>query len=452
MTDRDGSWLVEVSPGETRAALVDADGALVELQVERMGRQEIVDSIHLGRVVRVDKAMGAAFVDIGAAQPGFLGKTKTATEGETLIVQVLRAAGGGKGALLTSAPVLAGYRLSLNPGRPGIHWPREWHGDKAALAAMLERIAPDGMGLSPRRKAADAGEDALRDEAAQLAAAWRDVLESAKTAKPPALLLPAPGLGARIMRDAAGPVRIDDPQICARLKEAAPPDLKGMLTLYKGQTPLFEESGVEAQIEAALAPVVEMPGGASLVIEDTAALTAIDVNMGGSGGRLPTDSAILKTNQAAARAAARQIRLRNIGGLVVVDFISMKNKGHRRTVVEAMRREMRGDPVRHDVLGMTPAGLVEITRQRVGRPLAALYTRPRTAVPSPLPEAEACAALRAAVRTAWTGKPVLLASPDVVAALEGKLAPALAEVNRRLGRQLELRAEPGREGFEFLSG
>jgi hypothetical protein len=195
-----------------------------------------------------------------------------------------------------------------------------------------------------------------------------------------------------------------------------------------------------------------MPGGASLVIEGTEALCAIDVNMGGSGGRLPSEAAILKTNQAAARMAARQIRLRNIGGLIVIDFISMKNKGNRRTVVEAMRREMRGDPVRHDVLGMTPAGLVEITRQRAGRPLSALYTRPRTTAPAPLPEAEACAALRAALRTGWTGKPVLVASPEVIAALKGLLAPALDDVNRRLGQDLELRAAPGREGFEFLSG
>ncbi len=452
MTDRDGRWLIEVSPGETRAALVDGDGVLTELRVERLGRPEIVDSIHLGRVVRVDKAMGAAFVDFGAAQPGFLGKTKTATEGEKIVVQVIRAAGGGKGALLTAAPVLAGHRLALNPTRPGIHWPRDWHGDKAVLAAVLERIAPDGMGLTPRRRAADAGEAVLRAEAGQLAAAWQDVLDSAKTAKPPALLLPAPGLGARIMREAAGPVHIDHPETCARLKEAAPPDLKGALSLYKGQAPLFEEFGVEEQIEAALAPHVEMSGGAGLVIEDTEALTAIDVNMGGSGGRLPSEAAILKANQAAARMAARQIRLRNIGGLIVIDFISMKNKGNRRTVVEAVRREMRGDPVRHDVLGMTPAGLVEITRQRVGRKLAALYTLPRTTVPMPLPEAEACAALRAALRTGWTGKPVLLGSADLIAALKGPLAPALDDVNRRLGRDLELRAEPGREGFDFLSG
>ncbi len=447
----DGEWLVEVSPGETRAALVDGDGTLVELRIERLGREEIVGSIHLGRVTRVDKAMGAAFVEIGDVQPGFLGKVKTAREGEKLIVQVLRAAGGGKGAVLTAAPVLEGRLVSLTPTRAGVTWPRDWHGDRAGLQAVLDRIAPDGMGVVPHRAAAGADESALRDEAARLAAAWDDVTAAAKRAKPPALLRPAPGLTARILREAAGPVRIDDPRAYNALKEEAAPTLKELLSLYKGQAPLFEQYGIEAQIETALAPGVALPGGAGLVIEETEALTAIDVNMGGSGGRLPSQAAILEANRAAARAAARQIRLRNLGGLIVVDFISMKGKAGRRDIVEAMRRAMRGDPVRHDVLGMTPAGLVEITRQRIGRTLAALHLRPRTAARAPLPEAEACAALRAATRAAWTGRPVLAAAPEIVAALEGTLASALAEAGRRLGRDLELRAEPGRQGFEILS-
>jgi len=448
----DTQWLIEVSPAETRAALVDADGALLELRVERLGREDVVGSIRLGRVTRVDKAMGAAFVEIGEAQPGFLGKTKAATEGEKIVVQVIRAAGGGKGALLTASPALPGYLLSLMPARAGVHWPRDWHGDRAALAAALERIAPAGMGLAPHPRAIDADESALRAEAEELAATWRDVLQRAETAKPPALLRPAPGLCETILREAAGPVRIDHPQTHGRLRDGVRGGLKDLLVLYRGQTPLFEEFGVEEQVEAALAPAVAMPGGAGLVIEATEALTAVDVNMGGSGGRLPSEAAILETNKAAALAAARQIRLRNIGGLIVIDFISMKNKGNRRAVVEAMRRAMRADPVHHDVLGMTPAGLVEITRQRTGRPLAALYLRPRAAASAPLPDAEACAALRAAVRAPWTGKPVLAGSPELIAALEGPLAAALEEVNRKLGQKLELRAEPGRDGFDMLSG
>ena len=448
---RDATWLVEVSPGETRAALVDGRGQLIELQVERLGRPEIVGSIHLGRVTRVDQGMGAAFVEFGDSQPGFLGKAKGVTEGEKLVVQVIRAAGGGKGAVLTANPVLTGHFLMLDAMRPGIRWPRDWHGDKAETAAALERIAPEDAGLTPRQGAAGAGEALLRADLEALLRDWAEIRGAAGKARPPAELMPAPALPLRILRDAAGPVVVDHPQVHARLKETGPA-VAGRLELYKGDAPLFEEFGVEEQIEAALAPRVEMQGGASLVVEETEALIAIDVNMGGSGGRLPSESATLKANQAAVREAARQIRLRNIGGLIVIDFISMKNKGNRRTIVEAMRREMRGDPVRHDVLGMTPAGLVEITRQRAGRPLAALFARPRTAAPEPLPDAEACAALRAALRQSWSGRPALAARPAVIEALQGPLAPALDEVNRRLGQPLELRAEPGREGFGILSG
>lgn len=452
---REAAWLIEFSPGETRAALVDEQGRLIEMQVERMGESEIVGSIHLGRVTRVEKGIGAAFVEFGDKGPGFLGKAKTVTEGQALIVQVIRAAGGGKGAVLTVNPVLPGRYLSLDATRPGVHWPRgKWEGDRTELAALLEEIAPEGSGLAPGPLAAEAEPDTLKAEAGRLAALWKEIAEKA-AAKPPLVLRNAPVLADRILREARGPVVMDDPKGFSRVKAAANremPDLAAALELYKGKTALFEESGVEEQLDEALSPRVGMPGGASLVIEETEALTAIDVNMGGSGGRAQSDNAIRKANEAAAREVARQIRLRNIGGLIVIDFISMKNKAHRKQLVELLRREMRGDPVRHDVLGMTPAGLVEITRQRTGRPLAALFARPARHVTRPMPEAQACAALRAALRRSWSGKTVLAADPAIVEALEGPLAPALEEVNRRLGLALEMAAEPGRGGYEFRQG
>jgi Rne/Rng family ribonuclease len=453
---REAAWLIEFSPGETRAALVDGQDRLIEMQVERMGECEIVGSIHLGRVTRVEKGIGAAFIEFGDKEPGFLGKAKNVTEGQALIAQVIRAAGNGKGAVLTVNPELPGRYLSLDVMRPGIHWPRgKWEGDRTELASLLEEIAPDGSGIAPRPLAAAMGPDVLKAEADRLAAAWQEIGEKAAGSKPPLELLAAPALVDRILREAHGPVVMDDPKIFSRVKVAADrdmPDLAAALELYKGKTALFEETGVEEQLDEALGPRVAMPGGASLVIEETEALTAIDVNMGGSGGRMQSDNAIVKANDAAARAVARQIRLRNIGGLIVVDFISMKNKAHRKQLVELLRREMRDDPVRNDVLGMTPAGLVEITRQRTGRPLATLFARPARRAMRPLPEAQACAALRAALRRSWSGKTVMAADPAIVEALEGPLAPALEEVNRRLGLALELAAEPGRGGYEFRQG
>ncbi len=453
---REAAWLIEFSPGETRAALVDGQDRLIEMQVERMGEREIVGSIHLGRVTRVEKGIGAAFIEFGDKEPGFLGKAKTVTEGQALIVQVIRAAGGGKGAVLTVNPELPGRYLALDAMRPGIHWPRgKWEGDRTELAALLEEIAPEGSGITPGPLAATMDPNTLKAETDRLTALWKEIERKAAASKPPLALRDAPALVDRILREARGPVVMDDPKSFSRVKVAADrdmPDLAAALELYKGKTALFEESGVEEQLDEALSPRVAMPGGASLVIEETEALTAIDVNMGGSGGRAQSDNAIRRANEAAAREVARQIRLRNIGGLIVVDFISMKNKAHRKQLVELLRREMRDDPVRNDVLGMTPAGLVEITRQRAGHPLATLFARPARRATRPRPDAQACAALRAALRRSWSGKTVLAADPAIVEALEGPLAPALEEVNRRLGLALELAAEPGRGGYEFRQG
>lgn len=453
---RETTWLIEFSPGETRAALIDEKSRLIEMQVERMGESETVGSIHLGRVTRVEKGIGAAFVEFGDKEPGFLGKAKNVTEGQAVIVQVIRAAGGGKGAVLTVNPELPGRYLSLDATRPGIHWPRgKWEGDRAELAALLEEIAPEGSGVSPGPLAPAVEPDALKAETDRLAAAWKEIRGKAASSKPPAELLASPALIDRVLRQARGPVVMDDPKHFSATRTMAErdmPDLADALELYMGKTPLFEETGVEEQLHEALSPRVEMPGGASLVIEETEALTAVDVNMGGSGGRAQSDNAIRGANDAAVREAARQIRLRNIGGLIVVDFISMKNKTHRKQLVELLRREMRDDPVRHDVLGMTPAGLVEITRQRTGRPLAALFARPARRAMRQLPEARACEALRDALRRPWSGKTVLVADPAIVEALEGPLAPALEEVNRKLGQALELLAEPGRGSYEFRQG
>lgn len=448
--------LIEVSPGETRAATLDHRDRLSGLEVERLGDAPVTGAVHLGRVVRVEKGMGAAFVEIGAEQPGFLGKMRDVTEGQAVIVQVVRPAGGGKGAVLTAAPVLPGRYVSLDATRPGIHFPPRWPGDRSDLAATLEALAPAESGLAPHPGAAEAGDAALRSEIAHLVEVWAGIRERAATAKAPAELLPAPRLVDRVLREAEGRIVIDDPREFTRIRgiaEKRMPELAGALELWRGDAALFEAAGVEEQIEAALAREVPLPGGGSLLIEETEALCAVDVNMGGAGGRLPSEAAILKANQAAAREAARQIRLRNIGGLIVIDFISMRNKTHRRTLVEALRREMRDDPVRHDVLGLTPGGLVEITRQRAGSPLAGWFARRERRSPEMLPEAAACAALRAALRRSWSGKPVLAASPAVVEALKGPLAPALEEVSRRLGQPLDLRAEPGRghDGYEILS-
>lgn len=446
-------WLIDFSPGEIRAACLDEAGRLVEMRIERLGEAEIVGSIHLGRITRIEKSIGAAFVEFGDKHPGFLGKAKNVTEGQAIVVQVVRAAGAGKGAILTGNPVIPGRFLALHAASPGIHWPKgKLEGDRAGLAALLAEIAPEESGIVPGPLAGSADPELLKAELERLSAEWRRVKEAAAKAKPPALLHTAPGILDHILREARGTVVMNDPERFSATRAAARtemPDLFEHLVLYKGDAPLFDEYGVEEQLDEALSRRVELAGGASLAIDETEALTAVDVNMGGAGIGAKADNAIRSVNQAAARELARQIRLRNLGGLIVVDFISMKNKAHRKQLVELLRREMRDDPVRHDVLGITPGGLVEITRRRIGRPLADFFAYRQAPARPPLPAAQCCAALRDALGRPWSPRTVLAANPRIVDLLQGRFRPALDEVNRRLGVALELVPEPERDGYEF---
>jgi Rne/Rng family ribonuclease len=449
------SILIEASPGETRAAFVDGEGRLVGLQIERMGDESLIGAICRGRVTRIEKATQVAFVDIGLPSPGLINRALGLHEGEMLTVQVVRDAWGDKGAAVTANVALTGRYLVLRPAEGGIHWPR-------ALSARarcdyeddVAEIANEGEGLTLRSNLPLAAGGALAAEAHRLREAWKDICGRAKAADRPALLLPAPGLAERLIRDEApaGAVVVDDRKLVASLaslaKETAP-DLAGRIAFHDGRRPLFEETGVDDQIAEALSRRVDLPRGASLVFDELEALTAIDVNMGGAGVGRGSDDAILTFNRAAAAEAARQIMLRNIGGLIVIDFVSMRNKGNRRHLVEAVRRAFASDRVTVDVLGMTPAGLVEVTRQRRGRSLASLVCMPVAREIDLQPEAVACAALRAALRSLGGGRPVLRCRPAVGAALRGRLAPALAETERRLGQTLELRDDPSCRAFEL---
>ena len=446
--------LIEVSPGETRAALVDGSGRLAEFMVERMGRESLVGAVVLGRVLRVEKGLDAAFVEIGAARPGFLRRAPDVHEGAAVLVQVTRDAAGDKGAGLAWRPTMIGRYLAITPGRDGVNWSRGIRGgrERARLEETIEAFAREDEGLAVRAHALEADGDMLAAEADRLRTRWRDIEVAAAAAKPPATLLSAPGLIETLLRDrAGGEVVLDDRAALAKaetLVGEAMPDLDGCLEFHAGPVPLFAAAGIEEQLDAALARTVDLPAGGRLTFDRTEALTAVDVDAGSAGGRKSAAAAGLAVNLEAAAEAARQITLRNIGGLIVIDFISMRDKGNRRKVVEAVRRAFRGVAVATDVLGMTAAGLVEITRRRAGPSLGETMLRSEDPAPNLDPEAAACAALRAALRQTGAGRPVLEASPRVIGALEGVLAPALAETNRRLGQALELRSDPGHDCFD----
>ena len=227
------------------------------------------------------------------------------------------------------------------------------------------------------------------------------------------------------------------------------PDLEAQIIHHGGDQSLFTERGVDEQIDEALDRCVSLPSGVNLTIDPTEALTAIDVNLGGATTGGNQEEVCTRANLEAIPLVARQIVLRNLAGLVVIDFISMKNRSNRQRIVEALRKALRArDDGAVDVLGMTAAGLVEVTRQRSGPALADYFTSRQA--PTPDPEALACAALRDALRMRGPGRPVLLATPEVIAALDGPLTTALVETGRQLGQPLVLRPDNRQSGFEIV--
>ncbi len=450
-------FLVEVSPGETRIAKLDAEGRLREMVVERLGRESLIGAICTGRVVRIERGLGGAFVDIGTAQSGFLAKAEGLHEGASVIVQVTRDPFAEKGATLTRRISLAGRYLALVPKGKDVDWSRRLRGARARarLEPVIESLLRDGEGLAVRPPAANADRGCLERELERLRRLWQEIEARAASGSEPKIVLPPPGAIERLLRDRSedAGIVIDDRRafdLARRLAETAMPDLVGCLVFHERTEPLFEVSGVEDQIEQALERRVPLPGGGALTFDRTEALNVVDVDLGGAGGRRQPGDAVLAANLEAADEVARQIVLRNLSGLIVVDFVSMRHRGHRKRVVDAVRRALRDSASAVDVLGMTPAGLVEITRQRLGPELGDLMLEPIPPAARPHPEAEACAALRAALRTLGPGRPVLRARPEIVAALEGPLAPALAETARRLGQPLSLEPDPGHRGYEVV--
>lgn len=477
--------LVSAGPGETRSALL-ANGRLVELLVDRSGPEAAVGSIYLGRVERVLPGLDAAFVELGHGRAGFLGRddaqapglrgegdgplpiSRCVHEGEAVLVQVIKPATGNKGPAVTRRIGLPGRYLVLTPGRPCVAVSRRIDDEAECgrlLAAVTEITADEGAGFVVRTAAWGAEPATLAAEASELTALWEEVSAAVRGAAAPSLVHREPGAAERVLRDHAGDglvqVVIDDRaaldsarRFCARVA----PALADRFVLHDGKEPLFARHDVEAQIAAALAPRARMASGATLVIETLEALTAIDVNTARNEGAGSLDDTVRAVNLEAAVEAARQIRLRNIAGLIVIDFIRMDDEGDRQAVLAALRAAVADDPMGVQVGTMSTMGLVELTRRRGRRSLADVLTEPCAVCAGggrvAATEAVALAALRTAVRDGRGiagGRLVLYAAPEVVAALDGPLAPARAQAEAALGRPIACRGEPdyARERYDI---
>lgn len=386
--------LCTVSAQATRTALLQ-DGGVVEIMIEPAAAATLIGNVYLGRVTKVLAGMGACFVEIGEERAGFLPLPKGESasdkpapvihDGAALLVQVVKDAQGGKGAELTLDIALPGRQLVYAPRQAGVVFSRRLtdEAEKQRLAAALASFAQPGEGFILRTAAQGATLEDMARDAVWLRAAWADIESSLGKAKPPRCLWRDLSPLARVLRDRGhdGLTRVltDDPAAQQAAQDYCRRFMPGLADRIKGDTgdiPLFERFAVDEAIAAALQPRVPLPSGGFLLIEPTQALTAIDVNTGRHVGQNSPAQTMLGTNLEAAAEVARQVRLRNLSGLIVVDFVHMHSSDHQARVLDALRQAFTDDPLFVRIGGFTELGLLEIARRRTRPPLYETLTLP----------------------------------------------------------------------------
>ncbi len=375
---------------EVRVAILDERGRLEDLYIERMWERQRTGEIYKARVDSVLPGMHAAFVNLGDGRNGFLylddvkGSSVSVKANAEIIVQVVKTARKGKGARVTPRVSLAGrYAVLVPEGKDaGVSRRIGDEEERQRLRTMARNVRPKGYGVIVRTVAEGLDEDALARDVEVLVARWEEIERNAKRASAPVLLYRDPGLVERILRDElndqVGEIVVDSEEEYERiggfLRDHFPED-PPELSLHRSHTPLFDLHNVEREIEAALDRKVWLSSGAYLVIDQTEALTVIDVNTGKFVGSKDLRDTVLQTNLEAAEEVARQLRLRAVGGIVVVDFIDMEAEEDKNRLVLRLQELFKGDRCRARVYGVTGLGLVEITRKRARMDLRGALSR-----------------------------------------------------------------------------
>ena len=377
--------LVNSMPEEVRMAIV-AGGELQAIEMERASHSHLVGNLYRGRVQNVLPGMQAAFVDIGRKKNAFLyigdGMPKEAQQavrqqkihiGQTLPVQIVKDAIGTKGPRATTHLTLPGRNVVLMPTAAyiGISRRIESEEERARLHGIAERICPKDMGLIIRTVAAGKTEEALAADVRYLHRLWESIQARMKLGSAPSLLYRDADLAIRMVRDSftdeIDEVIVDDRALYQRiveLVEYASPELADRVKLHAERTPLFRKYHLEEELEKLGAREVELPSGGFIVIDKTEALTVIDVNTGRFVGKANLADTVYHTNLEAAAEILKQLRLRDIGGIIVVDFIDMEQSGQKEELLAYMREHVKSDPTKTNIVDITSLGLVEITRKK----------------------------------------------------------------------------------------
>jgi ribonuclease G len=397
--------LINITPQETRVALI-MQGAVQELHIERTVARGYAGNVYLGRVVRVLPGMQSAFIDIGLERAAFLHVAdiwearphdggnappkpieRLLFDGQSIMVQVVKDPIGTKGARLSTQISIAGRMLVYLPQDPhiGISQKIGNGAERDALRQTVQKLLPpeERGGFIIRTMAEDASEADLQMDIDYLRTTWAAVMRLAKSNPAPTLLYQDLSLSQRVLRDFAGDdtsaIQIDSRENFLKLQEFAAtytPSVSSKLFHYSGERPLFDLYGVEAEIERALGRRVDLKSGGYLIIDQTEAMTTIDVNTGSYVHGRNFDDTIFKTNLEAAQAIARQLRLRNLGGIIILDFIDMDNAEHRGAVLAELHKALARDRTKVSVSGFSTLGLVEMTRKRTRESLAHVLCEP----------------------------------------------------------------------------
>jgi ribonuclease G len=474
--------LINVTPRETRVALVE-NGMLQEVSLERTSRRGYFGNIYKGRVSRVMPGMQAAFVEIGLERAAFLhasdvvrtpaalaegGENGAAPtppiselirEGQEIVVQVVKDPIGSKGARLTTHLSIPSRYLVLLPNSKvlGVSTRIEDEVErqrlKDALAALATPERPHGYIL--RTNAEGQTAEALAEDVEYLNKVWDAVRSAIGTARVGERIYEDLSLPLRAVRDLMRPsiekVRIDSRETYDRTVQFARqfvPELVERIEHYPGERPIFDLYGVEDEIQRALKKEVPLKSGGYLIIDQTEAMTTIDVNTGAFLGTRSLEETVYRTNLEAAQAAARQLRLRNLGGIIIIDFIDMTDEEHKRQTLRTLEKALARDHAKTTVYEMSPLGLVEMTRKRTTESLERQLCEPCSACGGrgslKTPETvcyEIFREITRAVRQFDAAKLMVLAAPKVVAKILDEESAAVAELEEFIGKTIRFQAE-----------
>jgi ribonuclease G len=472
--------LINVTPRETRVAHVE-NGMLQEVFIERAKRRGLVGNVYKGRIQRVMPGMQAAFVDIGLERTAFLhasdilrgtlegepseGPAPPAPsidvlvrEGQEVVVQVVKDPIGSKGARLSTHLSIPSRYLVLLPNVKtlGVSARIDDDTERARIKAlMLDATAASSHGFIVRTNAEGAEIEALRADVSYLEKLWVSLSAGIASQRVGGLIYEDLPLFLRVLRDMRKShiekVRIDSRETLERAERFAEqfvPELAACIEHYPGERPIFDLYGVEDEIQRALGKGAQLKSGGHLVIQQTEAMVTVDVNTGGFVGTRNLEDTVYKTNLEAAQAIARQLRLRNLGGIVIIDFIDMQDVEHRRQVMRTLEKALAKDHAKTTVYDMSPLGLVEMTRKRTTESLERQLCDPCTACSgrgtvksTETMVYEIFREITRSVRQFEAQSLLVVASSEVVNRIVDDESAALAELEQFIGKTIRFKAE-----------